>query len=90
MSLEAVRKCDAFGVFKGVERYRVQVLEKTYAPGSSEFVLSSVCSNDVDLSPRGLARLKKCIRHGLTPPGVNSTQTEHEGATHEAERQGRD
>ena len=79
MSLETVRKCDAFGVFKGVEQYRVQVLEKVYLPGSSEgeFVLSSVCY--AGLSPRGLVRLKKFIRRGMTATSNDDKQGDEEG-----------
>ena len=85
MALVTKRQCDVFKTTKNVERYCVNVCQM----GDDDKELA-IWREERDLSPRGLARLKKFIRHGLTPPGVNSTQIEHEGATHEADRQGRD
>ena len=86
MALVTKRQCDVFKTTREVESYVVKVFVKS--EGSKLITVES--EDESDLSPRGLARLKKFIRRGLTAPGVNSTQTEHEGATHEADRQGRD
>ena len=65
MSLETVRKCDTFRTYKGIEEYRIRIFK---VDGStSEDTL--MWWRSADLSGRGLARLKKFILRGLTPPG---------------------
>ena len=87
MALVTKRQCDVFKTTRDVKCYCVKVYEKNDDASKSA---AEVFTDAADLSPRGLARLKKFTRRGMTAPGVNSPQTEHEGATHEADRQGRD
>ena len=82
MALVTKRQCDVFKTTKNVERYCVKVCQM----GDDDKELA-IWREERDLSPHGLKRLKKFIRRGMTPPGVNSTQTEHEGATHEDDRE---
>lgn len=53
--------CDIYGVTKGVKTYKVLVTE---AAGISEGVIA----REIDLSPRGLDRLRRFIERGTTKP----------------------
>lgn len=65
MATTQVRTCDVFGTTKEVARFTVKVLQL-----DPEIAEPAVFDKQLDLSPRGVARLKKFIERGCTSPAV--------------------
>lgn len=69
------RVCDVFGTTKGVDQYCVKV----YRVGVDPEGLRERFAEQVDLSPRGLIRLDKFIRRGMTAPSSSESTAEEGG-----------
>lgn len=67
MAVRNVRVCDVFGATKEVKGYAVEL--KVYESGQAG---ETLLEKEVDLSPRGLKRLKKFIERGTTAPDKRS------------------
>ena len=76
MTLKQVRECDVFGTVRDVEKYYITIAKSADDTGK----VVDAMFEEVDLSPRGLARLKKFINRGLLPPTATGGSTE--GAEH--------
>ena len=74
MALVTKRQCDVFRTTTNVECYRL-VLTTLAGDEPVDSDVEEVSAR-LDLSPHGLKRLKKFIRRGMTPPGVNSVEIE--------------
>lgn len=68
-------ECDVFGTCKDVKKYEIVVRELDAETGQWEEWYTSV---PLDLSPRGLDRLKKFITRGTTPPSQKEESCEKE------------
>ena len=68
MAVKSVRVCDVFNTSKDIETYLVEVSTTCLDEAGSEQP-KTVKVRRIDLSPRGLARLKRFIERGLTSPG---------------------
>ena len=86
MALVTKRQCDVFKTTKAVERYRLTLTTL----GGDEPADSDVemLSQRIDLSSRGLARLEKFIRRGMTAPSEGERDEQKKGGDDAASTHG--
>jgi hypothetical protein len=77
MAVKEVRHCDVFESYKDVENYSVTII--------SDEAEETILDVNVDLCPRGLKRLKKFVKDGVTKPSEKGKGKEADDAGTEQE-----